>query len=109
METLTSEELKQRDKFIRLLGVDRIQHIESNNWISYDVNKNNIDFITTDNKNDDVIFFTICYDENNKLWFSNNCIDHPPIAYDSYTKMRNHVKSIEDKMIDNDFDLPDLP
>lgn len=109
METLTSEESKQRDLFIRLLGLHRIQHIELKNRISYDVNETNIDFITTDNKDDDVIFFTICYDENNKLWYSRNCIDHPPIAYNTYTRMRNHVKSIEDDMVNNGFDLPDLP
>jgi hypothetical protein len=106
-----------RQRFIDLLGEDKIKFIEKNNWVEfyrkpfniYETNEIEIQFFRTDNKGDDVIFFTICYNEDEEKWFSENCIDYPEILFDTYEEMKNHVKTIERDIINNGFGLAKLP
>jgi len=106
-----------RQRFIDLLGEDIIKFIEKNNWIDFyrkpfDIYKTNeieIQFLETDNIGDDVIYFSICYNENENKWFSDNCIDYPEILFDTYEEMKNHVETIEPDIINNGFRLAKLP
>lgn len=106
-----------RQSFIDLLGEDKIKSIEKENWVEfyrkpfkiYKTNEIEIQFFKTDNKGDDVIFFSICYNEDEKKWFSENCIDYPEVLFDTYDEMKNHVKTIEQDIIDNGFGLARLP
>lgn len=105
-----------RQIFIDLIGEPAIKFIENKNWVifyrkPFDIYKTNeieIQFLKTDNKGDDVIFFSICYNEDNQKWFSENCIDEPEILFDTYDEMKNHVKTIERDIIDNGFGLAKL-
>jgi hypothetical protein len=118
----TQQELNEslsdvRQLFIDLLGEDKIKFIEKNNWVNFDrkpfyiYKKNEIEihFLKTDNKGDNVIHFSICYNEDKNKWFSENCIDFPSILFDTYEEMKNHVKSIENDIINNGFTLVELP
>jgi hypothetical protein len=97
--------------------VESIQFIEKNNWVDFDrkpfdiykTNEIEIQFFVTDNKGDDVIHFSICYNEDENKWFSENCIDYPEILFDTYDEMKNHVKTIERDIINNGFKLAKLP
>jgi hypothetical protein len=114
-ENLNISDVRQR--FTDLLGEDKIKFIEKHNWVEFDrkpfniyeTNEIEIQFFKTDNKGDDVIFFSICYNEDEEKWFSENCIDSPEILFDTYDEMKNHVKSIERDIIDNGFGLAKLP
>jgi hypothetical protein len=105
-----------RQRFIDLLGEDKVRFIEKNNRVEfyrkpfdiYETNEIEIQFFTTDNKGDDVIFFSICYNEDDEKWFSENCIDFPEILFDTYEEMKNHVKTIERDIINNGFGLAKL-
>ena len=105
-----------RQRFIDLLGEDKVRFIEKNNRVEFDrkpfdiyeTNEIEIQFFTTDNKGDDVIFFSICYNEDDEKWFSENCIDSPEILFDTYEEMKNHVKTIERNIINNGFGLAKL-
>lgn len=106
-----------RQRFIDLLGEDKVKFIEKHNWIEFDrkpfeiykTNEIEIQFFVTDNKGDDVIHFSICYNEDENKWFSENCIDSPEILFDTYEEMKNHVKIIERDIINNGFRLAKLP
>lgn len=112
----TTEELKVQKSFIDLLGYEKVQSLIKDNWIEFEIkpfelyktNEIEIRFLTKDNKNDTVCFFSICYNEDRKKWFSENCIDYPNIEFDSYEEMKNHVDEIEDKIINNGFHLANL-
>jgi hypothetical protein len=114
-ENLNISDVRQR--FIDLLGDDKIKFIEKNNWVDFDrkpfniykTNEIEIQFFVTDNKGDDVIHFSICYNEDDNKWFSENCIDYPEILFDTYDEMKNHVKTIERDIINNGFKLAKLP
>jgi hypothetical protein len=103
--------------FIDLLGVETIKLITKKNRVEFDrkpfeiygTNEVEISFLKTDNKQDTVIFFSICYNEDDKKWFSENCIDSPCVEFDTYEEMVSHVTSIENKIINNGFDLAYLP
>lgn len=92
-----------RQRFIDLLGEDKIKFIEKYNWVEFDrkpfdiykTNEIEIQFFVTDNKGDDVIHFSICYNEYENKWVSENCIDDEEILFDTYEEMKNHVKTIE--------------
>jgi len=106
-----------RQCFVDLLGEDKIKFIEKRNWVEfekkpfsiYQTNEIEIIFLKTDNKGDDVIFFSICYNQDEKKWFSENCIDHPEIPFDTYEEMKKHVEDIEQKILNNNFQLAKLP
>ena len=114
-ENLNISDVRQR--FIDLLGEDKVKFIEKHNWIEFDrkpfeiykTNEIEIQFLVTDNKGDDVIYFSVCYNEDENKWFSENCIDIPEILFDTYEEMKNHVKIIERDIIDNGFRLAKLP
>lgn len=106
-----------RQRFIDLLGEDKVKFIEKHNWIEFDrkpfkiykTNEIEIQFFVRDNKGDDVIHFSICYNEDENKWFSENCIDSTEILFDTYEEMKNHVKIIERDIINNGFRLAKLP
>lgn len=106
-----------RQRFVDLLTDDKIKFIEKHNWVEFDrkpfdiykTNEIEIQFFETDNKGDDVIHFSICYNEDENKWFSENCIDYPEILFDTYEEMKNHVMIIERDIIDNGFKLAKLP
>ena len=112
---MSTEEIS--DKFIELIGNNNINYIESNNWINYgiksyeiyNVNVIEIEFLEKDNKHDTVIHHTISYDLDECTWTSENCIDYPYISHTSFSDMREHITSIEDKIIGNGFKNIDLP
>jgi hypothetical protein len=108
-ENLNISDVRQR--FIYLIGEDKIKFIEKNNLVKYDIfqNKIEIQFFMTDSKGDNVIHFSIFYNEDNEKWFSENCIDYPEILFDTYDEMKNHVKDIESEIVNNGFELPILP
>jgi hypothetical protein len=107
-ENLNISDVRQR--FIYLIGEDKIKFIEKNNLVKYDIfqNKIEIQFFMTDSKGDNVIHFSIFYNEDNEKWFSENCIDYPEILFDTYDEMKNHVKDIESEIVNNGFELPIL-
>ena len=49
------------------------------------------------------------YNEDNKKWFSENCIDYPDKEFDTFAEMVEHVESIEEDIINNGFKMIDLP
>ncbi len=103
-----------RQQFINLIGEDKIKYIEKYNKVEYgsspsEGNDIEINFFITDGKGDRVIHFTIAYNFKDKVIFSENCIDSPPIGYNTYEEMRDHVLEIEDNIINNGFELPELP
>jgi hypothetical protein len=103
-----------RQQFIDLIGEDNIKHIEKYNQVEYGSspisgNDLEIKFFETDGKGDRVIHFTIAYNFDDKVIYSENCIDSQPIGYSTYEEMRDHVLEIEDRIINNGFNLPNLP
>ncbi len=107
----------EENSFEALLGEKRLARIiedncvefERKNFEIYKTNEIEIVFLTTDNKGDDVIHCSVCYNEDRKKWFSDNCIDHPSVEFDSYDEMRKHLESIEDEIVNNGFNLIYLP
>jgi len=107
-----------RQRFIDLLDADKIKFIEKHNLVEFDrkpfdiykTNEIEIQFLKTDNKGDNVIFFSICYNEDEEKWFSENCIDSPEwILFDTYEEMKNHVNTIERDIINNGSRLAKIP
>lgn len=100
-----------REKFIELLGEDRVEEIQENNWVKFFKQDDVVEmaFFTKDGKGDDVVFCSVCYDQIDKKWFSSNCIDSPDIEFDTYEETRDHLNDIEDEIINNGFDTVNLP
>jgi len=102
-----------RQRFIDLISEEKILYIEQHNHIEYDIkpfyiyktNEIELNFMSTDHHGDDTTFFAICYNEDKKKWHSENCIDFPEILFNTYEEMKNHVKTIENDIINNGFNL----
>lgn len=65
-----------KEEFISLLGKDRVEYLNDNNWIKFErrnfeicqVNEIVIKFLEKDGKGDNVIYFSISYNEDTKEW-----------------------------------------
>lgn len=107
----------EENAFEVLLGEERLADIIENNWVEferknfeiYKTNEIEMSFLTTDNKGDDVIHCSVCYNEDRKKWYSSNCIDNPSAEFDSYDEMRKHLESLEQKIVRNGFNPIYLP
>jgi hypothetical protein len=106
-----------KELFEELIGKDNVENIIKNNWVGFDrkpfniyrVNGIEINFYETDGKGDQVTHCTVCYNEDDKMWHSENCIDYPEVTYDSFQGMKKHLDEIEDDIISNGFRTIRLP
>jgi len=106
-----------QELFEELIGKDNVDYIFKNNRVEfgrkpfniYNVNEIEINFLETDNKQDTVIHCTVCYNEDDKKWSSENCIDSPDIPFDTFQEMKEHLDEIEDDIVENNFRTISLP
>lgn len=106
-------DVKQR--FINLIGEDRIKFIEENNFILfyrkpikiYESNEIDINFLTIDGKGDTVTYLVISYNEDNYKWFSDNSIDEY-VMFDTYSELRIHLNNIKHEILEFDGKFPNL-
>lgn len=110
------EQKKIREEFEVLLGKDKLNYIQDNNWISFNtknpdiwkVNQIGIRFLEKDGHQDTVIHHSIYYDRDDKVWISENCIDRPHLTFKTFKEMSDHVADIENDIIGNGFNMIDI-
>ena len=109
-------------KFTELLGAEVMENIKDNNWVKFDNEfmqlengeydkadyQFEMNFMEKDGKNDTVIHCSIHYNEKDKKWWSENCIDDEDMEFDTFEEVKQHLEDIEDDIIGNGFNTIEL-
>jgi hypothetical protein len=95
------------DVFRQKIGNEVVKYIEDSNRVSferryaaYGEDQFEMEFIETDNKGDDVIFFHIIYDMPNDKWSLGSSVSHDE-EFDTYDELCQFYRTLEDKLYDN--------
>jgi hypothetical protein len=94
------------DVFRQKLGNDVIDYINSHNRVDferqtyYGKDQFEMEFIETDNKGDNVIFFSIYYDMTNDKWRIGSSVSNDE-EFDTYDELCQFYRTLEDRLYDN--------
>lgn len=109
------KEKEIRQQWIQLIGLEKVRMLEKDYQIKYSqktkavykTNEIEVNFLETDNKQDTVIFFSLCYNFDDKKFITEDCIKG---GYcDTYQQVKEHNLSEKDKIIGNNFQFVYLP